>query len=301
LQRAVEKARLEGKRIAFIPTMGALHEGHRSLIHQAKSPPAPLFQSGVKKNYFRVVSIFVNPTQFNSAEDLQKYPRTLGQDLKLCEREGVDLVFTPTVDEIYPDGLKTNIPVPEVGLPMEGEFRPGHFAGVCAVVHRLFKIVGPCVALFGEKDFQQVRVIEEMVREQKIPVEIVWCPTVRDKNGLALSSRNARLSPEGYQKALAIPRGIKAVQEGKGIKAAKKELANLKTDYFIIADSETLISEPDEMRGRPPRRDAGVLGRYVEERPRRPTKQIAGYEMSSRIFIAAWVEGVRLIDNDILQ
>lgn len=211
-----------------------------------------------------IVSIFVNPTQFNSPGDLEKYPRTLERDLDLCKEAGVDLVFTPSVEEMYPKGLVTDIPVPEVGKSMEGEFRPGHFAGVCAVVARLFRIIQPDYALFGEKDFQQIRVIEEMVREQKIPVEIVRCPTIRDKNGLALSSRNARLSPAGYEKALAIPRAIRVVQNELGgsgwrglIDLAKQELSNLKVDYVTIVEG--------------------------------------------RIFIAAWVEGVRLIDNDTLR
>jgi len=178
-----------------------------------KSPPAPLFQSEVRGNFCRVVSIFVNPTQFNSPEDFQKYPQSLERDLVLCEKEGIDLVFVPTVAEIYPDGLKADVAVPQVGLPMEGEFRPGHFAGVCTVVKRLFEIIQPDAALFGEKDFQQLRVIEEMVREQKLPVKIIRCPTVRDNNGLTLSSRNARLSKKGYAQALAIPRAIRAAQQ----------------------------------------------------------------------------------------
>lgn len=273
LQDTVNQARREGRRICFVPTMGALHEGHRSLFRTAK-----------KQGDLGVVSIFVNPTQFNSAEDLKNYPRTLEQDLELCEQEGVDLVFTPTEQEIYPKGLVTDIPLPAVAGPMEGEFRPGHFDGVCAVVARLLQIIQPDKAYFGEKDFQQLRVIEEMVKEQKIPVEIVRCPTVRDKNGLALSSRNVRLSPEGYQQALAIPRAIKAAQaiwrtgarnapspairrdlprlsgefpESPVLHAAKEELADLKVDYVTIAEA--------------------------------------------RIFIAAWAEEIRLIDNDTLN
>lgn len=254
-QEIVKEARKNGKKISLIPTMGALHGGHIALIHRAST--------GGATRRFTVVSIFVNPTQFNSDEDLKNYPRMLDRDLELCEREGVNLVFTPTEREIYPQGLVTDIPVPAVGRPMEGEFRPGHFAGVCAVVARLFKIIQPDCALFGEKDFQQIRVIEEMVREQKIPVEIVRCPTIRDKNGLALSSRNARLSAEGYQKALAIPRAIRAAQDltpqgevSKLLETAKKKLSGLKVDYVTIIEG--------------------------------------------RIFIAAWVEGIRLIDNEAL-
>lgn len=279
MREASHAAREKGKRISFIPTMGALHEGHLALFRSARS-----------HGDLRVVSIFVNPTQFNSREDFKKYPRNLEVDLSACEREGIDIVFTPTSEEIYPNGLETNIPVPQVGIPMEGEFRPGHFAGVCAVVDRLFKIVQPHAAIFGEKDYQQFRVIQEMVKEQGIPVEVIPHPTVRDKNCLALSSRNARLAPEGYEKALAVPRAIRAVQEalkippvpplskgGEGgffktaplLEIGGRELDGLKTDYCTIADAQTL--EPVDRITRP-----------------------------SRIFIACWVEGVRLIDNDAL-
>ena len=264
-RRLVEEARHAGRTICFIPTMGALHEGHCSLFRMAGT------------GAFRIVSIFVNPTQFNSVDDLKKYPRTLDQDLRLCEAEGVDLVFTPTVKEVYPDGPMIDIPVPAVGLPMEGKFRPGHFAGVCSVVKRLFDIVQPDAACFGEKDFQQIRVIEEMVKEQRIPVTIIRCPTVRDKNGLALSSRNARLSAEGYQKALAIPRAIQKVKEivGAGERDVQRIIENVGVQYIEPLRIDYLVA--------------------VNETDLQPVTTIAP---DSRLFIAAWVEEVRLIDND---
>ena len=252
---AAETARRHGQKLAFIPTMGALHEGHRSLFREAR-----------RRGDFRVVSLFVNPTQFNTPEDFEKYPRNLEADLALCEGEGIDLVFHPTVAEIYPDGFKETPSLPRVAIPMEGEFRPSHFAGICSVVTRLFQIVQPETALFGEKDFQQLRVIEEMVCERRIPVRIVRCPTVRNSNGFALSSRNALLSAKGYEEALAIPRAIRAVQKNLNLDAAHQQLEKLKVDYLTIADAETL---------------------QPVKRPDRP----------GRIFIAAWVEGVRLIDN----
>src|SRR3989338_1574625 len=190
-----ESARREGKRIVLVPTMGALHEGHLSLLREGK-----------KRGPLLVVSLFVNPAQFNDRRDFEKYPRDLPADLKKCEGEGADIVFAPDEKEIYPPGeTKTAIPVPAAGQPLEGRSRPGHFAGVVQVVSRLFAIVQPHAAVFGLKDYQQLRVIQEMVKEQGPDVEIVACPTVRTPEGVALSSRNARLSPTGLILARKIP------------------------------------------------------------------------------------------------
>ncbi|MBI4197257.1 MAG: pantoate--beta-alanine ligase [Deltaproteobacteria bacterium] len=268
--QALEAIRQSGKRTVFVPTMGALHEGHRSLFRKAKDMGG-----------FSVASIFVNPTQFNQEEDFKKYPRPLEIDLTICEEEKVDFVFAPPENEIYPDGLETDIPVPNIGLLMEGEFRPGHFAGVCTVVHRLFEAVNPTIALFGEKDYQQYLVIRDMVKKQNRPISIISCPTIRDRNGLALSSRNRRLSPAGYEKALTIPRLLRSAQQiaQEGEREASKiisqsiskissaEADQLKIDYLKIVDSNNL----------------------------EPLKKI---DNQARILIAAWVEGIRLIDND---
>ena len=196
------RAHQGGKKIAFVPTMGALHEGHLALMREAR-----------KHGDVVVVSIFVNPKQFNDPKDFEKYTRDLEGDLRKCEGAGVDVVFTPSVDEMYPpDDASPALPLPKVAQPLEGKFRPGHFEGVVAVVSRLFRMIQPDAALFGLKDYQQVRVIEEMVKSQKSKVKIVRHPTIREKDGLAMSSRNVRLSAEGRQKALLISKALKAAE-----------------------------------------------------------------------------------------
>ena len=184
--------RKEGSSIGFVPTMGALHHGHLSLIRRARA-----------ENDFVVCSIFVNPIQFTNKEDLEKYPRTFDSDYKLLESEGCDMIFVPEVDEIYPDN---NEPVTVYDLngldkPMEGIFRPGHFQGVCVVVHKLFNIINPKRAYFGEKDYQQLAIIRHMVSSLKLDVNIVGCSIVRNEDGLAMSSRNMRLSASERQVA----------------------------------------------------------------------------------------------------
>jgi len=171
--------------IGFVPTMGALHQGHIALIEQS-----------VKENHVTVCSIFVNPLQFNNKEDLAKYPRTLGNDLKLLEQAKCNMVFVPSVEEIYPDEVPEHYHFGALEKIMEGAFRPGHFNGVATVVKRLFNYIQPYKAYFGEKDFQQLAVIRKLVKNENLPIHIVACPTVREENGLAMSSRNARLSPE---------------------------------------------------------------------------------------------------------
>jgi pantoate--beta-alanine ligase len=184
LRQRLDAARAAGQRVGFVPTMGYLHAGHASLMTEARADTDLV-----------VASIFVNPLQFAPTEDLAAYPRDLAGDTTLAEDAGVDVLFVPSGEEMYPDGVvRTSVIVAEVSAPLEGEARPTHFAGVATVVAKLFAIVGPCRAYFGEKDYQQVAVIRQMVRDLSIPVEVVACPTTREPDGLAMSSRNAYLS-----------------------------------------------------------------------------------------------------------
>ena len=184
LRQRLDAARAAGQRVGFVPTMGYLHAGHASLMTEARADTDLV-----------VASIFVNPLQFAPTEDLAAYPRDLAGDTALAEGAGVDVLFVPSGEEMYLDGVvRTSVIVAEVSAPLEGEARPKHFAGVATVVTKLFAIVGPCRAYFGEKDYQQVAVIRQMVRDLSIPVEVVACPTTREPDGLAMSSRNAYLS-----------------------------------------------------------------------------------------------------------
>jgi pantoate--beta-alanine ligase len=220
-----------------------LHEGHRSLVRRAK-----------EETGFVVVSIFVNPAQFGANEDLSKYPRTFAEDLEACEAEGVDLVFHPEPHEIYPDDPKTDVRVRDITVSMEGEYRPGHFDGVALVCAKLFNIVGPSTAFFGEKDAQQLRVVQRMVRDLDMPTEIVGCETVRDADGLALSSRNRYLSEKERERALSLPHALEFIKAHVGIgEFDTKKLLRLArhildeegadaVDYLEIVDAETLES-----------------------------------------------------------
>ncbi len=242
LAKVISDLRAEGKNIGFVPTMGALHEGHLSLVERSKND-----------NDYTVISIFVNPTQFNNATDLQKYPRTLPADCALLETVGgVDFVFAPTVETMYPENYTyTPIDLGVMDTVMEGEFRPGHFQGVVQVVKRLFDLVKPTRAYFGQKDFQQVAVIQHMVSYYNLDIEIISCPIVRNNRGLALSSRNARLSNEQKDQALIIYQTL--VQLKNQTATAKPwELVKLGVDtinnhglvveYISIVDPKTLIS-----------------------------------------------------------
>ncbi|TMC77061.1 MAG: pantoate--beta-alanine ligase [Chloroflexi bacterium] len=188
--------------VGFVPTMGALHEGHASLIERA-----------VRDNDLAVVSIFVNPTQFGPSEDFTAYPRDESADLALCERLGAAMVFVPTVDEMYPAGDATRVQPGPLAARLEGAARPGHFAGVATVVTKLFAIVHPDIAYFGQKDFQQLRVVQTLTRDLQLGVRVVGRPTVRDPDGLAISSRNRYLSVTDRQKALALSRALRAAAE----------------------------------------------------------------------------------------
>jgi pantoate--beta-alanine ligase len=199
VRAVLDAERAAGRRVGFVPTMGYLHEGHASLIRRARA------ESDVV-----VVSLFVNPLQFGAGEDLDAYPRDLDRDTRLADSEGADLLFTPPVGEMYPRPVLTTVSVAEVSAPLEGAARPTHFDGVATVVAKLFAIVGPSSAYFGEKDFQQVAVVRRMVTDLSMPVEVVACPTVRERDGLALSSRNAYLTPEQRAAAPVVHRALQA-------------------------------------------------------------------------------------------
>ncbi|HEY6879088.1 MAG TPA: pantoate--beta-alanine ligase [Polyangiales bacterium] len=194
-----ERARHEGARVGFVPTMGALHDGHLALVDEATRRGATL----------RVVSIFVNPLQFGVNEDFGRYPRTLEADVERCESRGVELIYAPPPERMYPPGFQTHVEVEQVTRRWEGKFRPTHFRGVTTVVTKLLLAVGPCIAVFGRKDYQQFKTLSRLVHDLDIPVDIVGMPTVREADGLALSSRNRYLDAAQRQRALAIARGLR--------------------------------------------------------------------------------------------
>ena len=243
-QAVLQKKISEGKTIGFVPTMGALHEGHITLIKHA-----------VLENDFVVVSIFVNPIQFNNPEDLAKYPRTLEDDMQKLEITGCRLVFAPSVDEMYPEPDLTEFDFGLLDKVMEGKFRPGHFKGVAIVVKKLLEIVNPHKAYFGEKDFQQVAIIKKMVSMLQLPVEIVSCPIVREADGLAMSSRNARLTPAERAEAPVIYKTLSGIKENyswfipDGIKQLVtgeiQENHFFRVEYVDIADTQTLLPFED--------------------------------------------------------
>lgn len=239
LRTELDALRKEGKTIGLVPTMGALHAGHASLVKRA-----------VAENDVVVVSDFVNPTQFNDKNDLLKYPRTLDTDCKLLEECGASFVFAPSVEEIYPEPDTRQFSYAPLDTVMEGKFRPGHFNGVCQIVSKLFLIVEPTRAYFGEKDFQQLAIIREMVRKYPFNLEIVGCPIVRETDGLALSSRNARLSDEQRIQALQISKTLFAsveyaqthtLAETKAfVESAISTAEGLRLEYFEIVDGNSL-------------------------------------------------------------
>ena len=239
LQAGLSALRAQGKKVGLVPTMGALHAGHASLVKRC-----------VAENDAAVVSVFVNPTQFNDKNDLVKYPRTLDADCKLLESCGVTFVFAPSVEEIYPEPDTRRFSYAPLDTVMEGAFRPGHFNGVCQIVSKLFDIVKPHCAYFGEKDFQQLAIIREMVRQMKFDLEIVGCPIVREEDGLALSSRNARLSAEERENALNISRTLfksrtfatthSVSETQKMVEDAIAAAPGLRLEYFEIVDGNTL-------------------------------------------------------------
>ena len=240
-----------GGGVGLVPTMGALHEGHLSLVRQARAD-----------NDHLVTSVFVNPTQFGPSEDLESYPRDFNLDLRLLEAEGVDIVFAPTAEEMYPPGFDEWVEVRgPLTARLEGASRPQFFRGVTTVVARLFRIIEPQRAYFGDKDAQQLRVVRRMVREQGLPVEVTAMPTVRESDGLAMSSRNAYLSPEERQTALVVPRALdlaRMMVQRWGIRNADmlresledyvRQKPQARIDYVSVADPDTL-EELEELDG----------------------------------------------------
>ena len=250
--------------LGLVPTMGAIHEGHLSLVRAARQSCDCV-----------AASIFVNPTQFGPQEDFAQYPRTFQADCELLEHEGVDLLFAPSPSEMYPPGEEAWVDVPGVGSRLDGASRPGHFRGVATVVTKLFNIVQPDKAFFGQKDAAQVAVLRSMVKALNFDVEIVVCPTIRDADGLALSSRNRSLTADARNHALALSRSLKrvetAVTQGQVAAPALRdtlleELQQIQLDYAEIVDPDTLLPLDDVSRG-------------------------------ALIAVAAWVDGTRLIDN----
>ena len=247
LRAELDIQRKAGKKIGLVPTMGALHEGHASLVRRA-----------VAENEVVVVSDFVNPTQFNDKNDLLKYPRTLEADCELLEKEGAAYVFAPSVEEVYPEPDTRQFSYAPLDTVMEGKYRPGHFNGVCQIVSKLFMMVEPDKAYFGEKDFQQLAIIREMVKQMNFPLEIVGCPIVREADGLALSSRNARLSEEERIQALNISKTLFQSKEyavthtveetQKFVEDSIAAAEGLELEYFELVDGTTLqkISTWDE-------------------------------------------------------
>ena len=239
LQAELSVLKAQGKKVGLVPTMGALHAGHASLVKRS-----------VNENEVTVVSVFVNPTQFNDKNDLVKYPRTLDADCKLLEACGATYAFAPSVEEMYPEPDTRQFSYAPLDTVMEGAFRPGHFNGVCQIVSKLFEAVKPHRAYFGEKDFQQLAIIREMVRQMQFDLEIVGCPIVREEDGLALSSRNARLSAEERENALKISQTLfksrtfaatHTVSETlKFVEDAIAAVPGLSLEYFEIVDGNTL-------------------------------------------------------------
>lgn len=239
LQEALADLRAQGKTVGLVPTMGALHAGHASLVKRS-----------VAENDATVVSVFVNPTQFNDKNDLAKYPRTLEADCRLLEQCGATVAFAPSVKEIYPEPDTRHFSFPPLDTVMEGAYRPGHFNGVCQIVSKLFNLVKPDRAYFGEKDFQQLAIIREMVRQLKFPLQIVGCPIIREADGLALSSRNTRLSAEQRRQALKISQTLFAsvdyaathtvAQTKQFVEDAIAAAPGLRLEYFELVDGNTL-------------------------------------------------------------
>lgn len=259
--------RRAGRRIAFVPTMGFLHDGHASLLRE-----------GRRRGEVLVLSIFVNPTQFGPSEDLDRYPRDLERDLEIARAAGVDLVWTPTPEQIYPSGYATYVNVEGLTDVLCGESRPGHFRGVTTVVCKLFNVVQPDVALFGEKDFQQLAVIRRMTLDLNLPIEIVGMPIVREADGLAMSSRNVYLSAEERQQALTLSQGLAL--------ARRKVAAGERDSAVILTAVRGLI-------------EAGPAARidYAQICHRDTLCEQAQIDADSTLLLAVFVGRTRLIDN----
>lgn len=264
-------ARKVSKRVGLVPTMGALHDGHLSLVRIAK-----------QRSQFVVVSVFVNPLQFGPTEDLAKYPRTFERDCEMLKKEGVDVVFAPSVAEMYPTPNVTYVNVEGLSERLDGQSRPGHFRGVATVVSKLFHIVEPDVAVFGQKDAAQVAIIRRMVGDQNFPIEIVAGPIVREPDGLAMSSRNAYLDVQQRKQALVLSRALGRVQEA--FRAGEQSTARL-----VAAGKEVLSEEPD------------VRLDYFSAVDPETLEPVDLVTRETLIAVAAYVGATRLIDNVVLK
>ena len=271
MRTLIEKNKTVGVTVGCVPTMGALHEGHLSLA-----------RASVAETDITVVTIFVNPTQFAPGEDLDKYPRRLEEDLKLLGEVGVHYVFNPETDTMYSAGSSTSVSPPKISRKLEGEFRPTHFGGVATIVLKLFNIVGPDVAYFGQKDFQQVAVIKQMVRDLNVPVEIRTCPIVRDEDGLALSSRNAYLSDEERTIGLTLNKTldhvVKQIEDGQrdGFEVVT-EMRQMLIDGGVSSIDYAAVVNPDTLESSDP------------------------IELPVALLIAVYVGKTRLIDNCVVE
>jgi pantoate--beta-alanine ligase len=264
---ALARSRLEGRTIGFVPTMGALHEGHLSLVRASQ-----------RHADVTVVSIFVNPTQFGPTEDFDAYPRDLEGDVALLAAEGADVLFTPTVGVMYPPGADTRVDPGALGAVLCGAARPGHFTGVATVVTKLFEIVSPDIAFFGEKDYQQLKILQKVARDLDMPVKVAGCPIVREPDGLAMSSRNRYLTHEQRSHAMVLHRALSAASDAaragetdaealaRGVRQAIEREECVELEYAVVVDAETL-------------------------------SPVTVLQRSARAMVAARVGSARLIDN----
>ena len=268
MKQIVKNLKKEGKSIGFVPTMGYLHEGHISLMRCSK-----------KDNDITVVSIFVNPIQFGVNEDLDRYPRDLERDLEICKKEGVDYVFHPSVEEMYPEDFSTYVIVEGLTEGLCGAYRPGHFKGVTTVVNKLFNIVQPDRAYFGEKDYQQLKVIQKMIKDLNMNVQVIGCPIVREPDGLAMSSRNKYLSPEERKAALSLSKALFKAKEM--FKSGETDIHKIKKEMEKIILSHPEVKEIQYIE-------------FVDAETLKPKERL---EKGSIIALAVFVGNTRLIDN----
>ena len=271
LRAVIRAARVRGERIAFVPTMGALHDGHLALMRRAR-----------KDGECVVVSLFVNPAQFTEAADLDGYPRDEARDVRLLESVGVHVLFAPAVDEVYPSGFATTVEVAELSVPLEGVARgPQHFRGVATVVTKLLNMVQPDAAFFGQKDAQQALIIQRLVRDLDLPVRIEICPTVREADGLAMSSRNALLDSAARQKAVTLWKALSAVEHA---------VARGETHTAIALAAGSILLEAE-----------GIEPEYFAAVDAATLLPVTSFTGTTLIAIAARVGGVRLIDNVLIH
>lgn len=272
LRQQIRRLRMEGKRVALVPTMGNLHDGHMKLVDEAKARADVV-----------VVSIFVNPMQFDRPEDLARYPRTLQEDCEKLNKRKVDLVFAPSVKEIYPNGTETHtyVDVPGLSTMLEGASRPGHFRGVSTIVSKLFNLVQPDIACFGEKDFQQLALIRKMVADMGFDIEIVGVPIMRAKDGLALSSRNGYLTAEQRKIAPGLYKVLSSIADK--LQAGERDL----DEIIAIAGQEL--------------NEKGFRSDDIQIRDADTLLEISENSKRAVILVAAWLGDARLIDNKIIE